>query len=54
MARDEDIEETRRSQRVAEAVRARKFSAIDTLTMGFALIDFALRFRKEADDALNG
>ncbi len=54
MASDEDIEDTRRSQRVAEAVRAREFSPIETLTVGFALIDFALRFRKEADDAFNG
>ena len=42
MARDEDIEETRRSQRVAEAVRARKLSTTETFAMGLALIDFSL------------
>jgi len=54
MTRGDDIEESRRIQRVTEAVRAREFSAIETLTAGFALIDFALRFGKEVEDAVDG
>ncbi len=48
-----NIEETRFRERIRKAVRARKFTSAETLEMGFSLIDFSLRFRKVAEDALN-
>ena len=49
-----DVEERRLRERVKEAIRARKFTPEETLAMSLSLIDFSLRFRKEADDAFNG
>lgn len=48
-----DVEEIRYRDRIRAAVRAREFTSAETLAMGFSLIDFALKFRKEAEDAFN-
>ena len=48
-----NIEEIRFRERIREAVRARKFTSVETLNMGFSLIDFSLKFRKVCDDAFN-
>jgi len=48
-----DVEEVRYRDRIRTAVRARKFTSAETLAMGFSLIDFSLKFRKEAEDAFN-
>ena len=41
-------EELRKRQQIQEALRARQFTSEETLEMGLSLIDFALRFNKEA------
>ena len=48
-----DVEEVRYRDHIRTAIRARKFTSAETMAMGFSLIDFSLKFRKEAEDAFN-
>ena len=44
----------RRKERIKEAIRARKFSESETITMGFAMIDFTMKFMEVTNNAYNG
>ncbi|MEW5937647.1 MAG: hypothetical protein AB1665_07505 [Candidatus Thermoplasmatota archaeon] len=45
------IRKRRLRDRVAGALRARRFTAEETMKMGFGLCDFARRFKEELKDA---
>ncbi len=47
----EEIREKRRMENIRMAIRAREFSAEETLEMGFGLIDFALEFGEAMGNA---
>jgi len=44
----EKIKEEREREWIREALRARKFSGIETFEQGLSLIDFAMRIAKNA------
>jgi len=44
----------RRKERIKEAIRARKFSESETIAMGFAMIDFTMKFMEVTNNAYNG
>ncbi len=44
----EKIREEREREWIREALRARKFSGIETFEQGLSLIDFAMRIAKNA------
>lgn len=48
------MKEVRRKERIKEAIRARKFSKSETIVMGFAMIDFAMKFVEATNNAHNG
>lgn len=45
------VEARRHRDLIDEALRARKFTAAETLAMGFDLIEFALKFREVTRNA---
>ncbi len=49
----EKIKEEREREWIGEALRARKFSGIETLEQGLSLIDFAMRIAKNAKHRRN-
>ena len=49
----EKIREEREREWIREALRARKFSGIETFVQGLSLIDFAMRIAKNAKDRRN-
>lgn len=49
----ERIREEREREWIREALRARKFSGIETFVQGLSLIDFAMRIAKNAKDRRN-
>lgn len=49
----EKIREEREREWIREALRARKFSGIETFEQGLNLIDFAMRIAKNAEHRRN-
>jgi hypothetical protein len=49
----EKIREEREREWIREALRARKFSGIETFEQGLSLIDFAMRIAKNAKHRKN-
>jgi len=49
----EKIKEEREREWIREALRARKFSGIETFEQGLSLIDFAMRIAKNAKHRRN-
>jgi len=49
----EKIREEREREWIREALRARKFSGIETFEQGLSLIDFAMRIAKNAKHRRN-
>jgi len=49
----EKIREEREKEWIREAIRARKFSGIETFEQGLNLIDFAMRLAKKYENYFN-
>lgn len=47
------VRERRRIENIRMAIRAREFTAEETLEMGIAMIEFALEFGRGMEDGLN-